>query len=471
MSITADQRSAFESLKEKLPVDLAPGFSIATTGELDPASPWVKKMQEFSRTSGEHAYAYFNYIARSTGPLKRTRRTPKKIISAEGFPPWVTVTYLYPPPMSFYTIPVTRKNPEGRKIKHFVLHSFGHGWHASYKDKKWKGWMNSSAKGQGVQAYEFEGRTVYIAKGSDSETLAHIDRFANGLQWCQRSASTATPHFFIDRAGNLVVIGDCNDLLFTSNSVSKTSCGVELEEAFYVLDNPKGKRKKARFKSGGRPPGTAGNIKYFAFSPQQLFTLSILVKKLETVYPALKARNVSFDRRTFVPSSPAGYTMHDFLKQPTETKDGRRIDGHFDVSPQFLTQDLWDSFFNLVDKHAHITAANVFKPRPRYNDSDQFLQVPALSDTQLESMTERLFHLAKTQGVAYDRSTSLAQRTRKEENSSTGKLATKRANQETQEVADIKQLSQRTQAPIIDSPTLNLGVGDDGHQVGSDDMW
>jgi len=358
-----------------------------------------------------------------------------------------------------------------RKVKHFVLHSFGHAWHATYENKKWIGWLNSSRDGRGVQAHEFEGRTVYVAKGSDPDTLAHLARFSNGLEWCQRAASRATAHFFIDRDGNLVVIGDCNDLLFTSNEVSKTSCGVELEEAFYVLDNPTGKKNRARFKSSGSPPGTAGNIKYFSFSPQQLFTLSILVKKLEFAYPALKERNISFDRRTFTSSGAPGYTMHDFLKQPTETKDGERRGGHFDVSPQFLTQDLWDSFFDLVDKHAHITKANLFRPWQRYEDSGRSFKVEALSDTQLESMTERLFHLAKTQGVAYDRSAYLAQRTRKEENSSTGKLATQRAKQETQKVSDLQQLSQRTQAPIIDSPARDLGVGEDGHQVGSDDMW
>ena len=454
---TADQRSAFEALKEKLPVDLVPGYSIATSGELDPTSPWVNKMQRFSKDLGTNAYAYFNYTARSKGPLKRTRRTPKKILSPEGFPPWVTISYAYPPPQAFYSM------AREREVKHFVMHSFGHGWHASFRDGKAVGWMNSSRNGRGVQPYEFEGRTVYVAKGSDPETLAHFTRFSAGLRACLHSAAKATAHFFIDRAGNLVVIGDCNDVMFTSNSVSKTSCGVELEEAFYVMDIPRGRKNRAIFKSGGRPPGTAGNIEYFAYSPQQLFTLSILVKKMELAYPQLKARNLSFDRRTFNAGSPAGYTMHDFIKQ-------KKRGGHFDISPQFLSQDLWDSFFDLVDTHTHITPANLFRPRQQYHDSGQSLQTEEISEQHLESMTERLFHLAQTQGVAYNRTEYLARRSRKEENSSVGKMATKRAKQESQKVADVQQISQRTQSPIVDSPSVDLYY-DEGEQVCSDDMW
>lgn len=465
MTTTPDQRNAFEALKEKLPVDLVPGYSVATTGEIDPTSPWVNKMRRFSKDLGVNAFAYFNFIARSKGPLRKIRRTPKKIISPEGFPPWVTVSYAYPPPQAFYS------TPKDRLVKHFVFHSFGHGWHATIRDKRAIGWLNSSRGGRGVQPYVFEGRTVYVAKGSDPETLAHFTRFSAGLRACLHSAAKATAHFFIDRAGNLVVIGDCNDVMFTSNSVNKSSCGVELEEAFYVLDNPKGKKNRAIFRSGGRPPGTAGNIQYFAYSPQQLFTLSILVKKLETSYPALKARNISFDRRTFTSSSPAGYTMHDFIKQPTKTKSGKPKGGHFDVSPQFLTQDLWDSFFDLVNTHTHITPANLFRPRQTYHDSGQSLQEEPLSEEALESMTERLFQMAQSQGMAYNRANYLAQRTRKETNSTVGKLATKRAKQETQKVADLQQLSQRTQDPVIDSPVQVPPHDDEGLQVCSDDMW
>lgn len=451
----ADQKNAFEALKEKLPVDLVPGFSVSSTGEFDPSSPWVAKMQRFSKDLAINAFAYRNYTARRNGPLRKTRRTPKKTISTEGFPPWVTVSYVSPPPQAFYSL-----NSE-RAVKYFVFHSFGHMWHATVRKKRAAGWMNSTRRGRGVQAYEHEGSTVYVAKGSDPESLAHFTRFSAGLRACLNSAARATAHFFIDRDGNLVVVGDCNDVMFTSNQLNKTSCGVELEEAFYVVDNPKGSNKRANWKPGGRPPGTAGNVKYFAYSPLQLFTLSVLVRKLEVAYPDLKARNVFFNRRSFTKTSPPGYTMHDFIQGSS----------HLDVSPQFLSQDLWNSFFELVDTHTHITPANVFLPRQRYSDSGQSVMAEQVSTQSLESMTERLFSLAQDQGMAYNRSAYLAQRDRGSSNNEVATSAVKKANSEAQKVADLNQLTQRTQEPVQDYPTTELVTGDDGFQVGSDDMW
>jgi hypothetical protein len=454
----ADQRNAFDALKEALPVDLVPGFSVVTPGveELVPASPWTQKMKRFSDDLAVNAHAYYNFTARRKGPLKRTLRTPKKVISPEGFPPWVNVTYTYPPAQAFYTM------SENRSVQYFIFHSFGHAWHATVRDGKSIGWMNSTRGGRGVQAYEFDNRTVYVAKGSDPETLAHFTRFSAGLRACLHSAAKATAHFFIDRGGNLVVIGDCNDVMFTSNQLNKKGIGVELEEAFYVLHDTKGKGNKAVWRPGGNPPGTAGNIEYFAYSPQQLFTLSILCKKLETVFPKLKERNVYFNRRNFKKTDPPGYTMHDFIKGST----------HLDVSPQFLTQDLWDRFFSLVDTHTHITPHNVFYSNTRRpEDTAQAQSGAPLSTDQLESMTERLFAGAKEQGLAFDRSQFLAERTRREANQTVAKSATKRAKSVSQQVADMHAVTQKTQNPMIDSPSLTQSVDAEGNQVGSDAFW
>ncbi len=457
----ADQINAFEALKEALPVDLVPGFSVATTGELNPDSPWTKKMKRFADDLAVNAHAYFNYTARRKGPLRRTRRTPKSVLSPEGFPPWVTVTYTYPPPQAFYSMPPT-KNRSARDVQYFIFHSFGHGWHASSSQKKRIGWMNSSRRGRGVQPYEFQNQTVYVPKGSDPETLEHFTRFSAGLRACLHSAARATAHFFIDRAGNLVVIGDCNDVMFTSNQLNKKGLGVELEEAFYVMSDTKGRKNTAVWRAGGRPPGTRGNIEYFAYSPQQLFTLSILCKKLETAFPKLKERNLYFDRRARTNKDPAGYTMHDFIKGST----------HLDVSPQFLTQDLWDRFFALVDTHTHITPHNVFYPNARRrSDSGQTQQVEALSTDRIEAMTERLFAAAREQGVAFDRAAFLAQRSRKDSNSSTAKAATKRAKDVSQKVADTNQVAQKTQNPVIDSPSPDQPVDQYGNQVCADIFW
>ncbi len=455
MGLNAEQQNAFDQLQGHLPADLVPGYSVATAGTVEPESVWVKRMQRFSKDLGANAYAYFNFNARTKGGLQRMRRTPKKVISGEGFPPWVTITYAYPPPFAFYSM------SKEREVKHFVMHSFGHAWHASMKNGKRVGWMNSSRGGRGVVAIEKDGQTIYIAKGSDVESMAHFTRFSAGLRACLNSAAKATAHFFIDRDGNLVVIGDCNDVMFTSQSISKSSCGVELEEAFYVTEDTKGRGNKALWKPGGNPPGTAGNVEYFSYSAKQLLTLSILIKKLETAYPQLKQRNVSFDRRAFTKNDPAGYTMHDFIKNSH----------HLDISPQFLTTALWDSFFNLVDTHTHINPTNVFRPRQRYTDSGQSQIVEPLSTETMTAMTERAYNFAKETGVAFNRSASLAQSTKQSVNDSAGKGATKNAHKVAQQVADTVRVVQQTQSPVEVYPTSDMATGVTGVQVGSDDTW
>lgn len=460
MPLSAEQENALEQLKGHIPADAIPGYSFATTGEISPESPWITGMQKFSSQLSENAYAYFNFNARAKGGLKRIRRTPKKIISSEGFPPWITITYAYPPPFSFYSL------NKDREVSHFILHSFGHAWHASYgtegatKGKK-IGWMNSSSAGKGVIAIERNGQTIYIAKGSDPVTMAHFTRFSAGLRACLDSAAQATAHFFIDRAGNLVIVGDCNDVLFTTKGMNKVALGVELEEAFYTTHDTKGENNKVAWRSGGNPPGTAGEIEYFTYSIEQLLTLSILVKKLETVYPLLRQRNVSFVRRSITKDSPPGYTMHDYVMS----------NKHIDVSPHFREPALWDAFFTLVDSHTHITASNVFRPRQDYWDSGQSHLVQPLSTQTLTAMTERVYNFAKETGVAYNRSANLAQVTKPTINDSAGKGATKNALKTSQEVANTIRIAQQTQEPVTEYPTSDMATGVSGLQVGSDDMW
>lgn len=460
MALSAEQENALNQLRGHIPADAIAGYSFATTGEISPESPWVTKMQKFSSQLNENAYAYFNYNVRAKGGIKKIRRTPKKVISSEGFPPWITVTYAYPPPFSFYSM------HNEREVSHFILHSFGHTWHASYGTKgdtkgKKIGWFNSRTAGKGVVAIEQNGQTIYIAKGSDPTTMAHFTRFSAGLRACLNSAAQASAHFFIDRAGNLVIIGDCNDVIFTTRGMNKVALGVEMEEAFYVTHDTRGKGNKVAWKSGGNPPGTAGDVEYFTYSIEQLLTLSILVKKLEIAYPQLRQRNVSFVRRSVTKDSPPGYSMHDYVMK----------NKHIDVSPHFREQALWDSFFALVDTHTHITSTNVFKPRQNYYDSGQSQLVEPLSSETLTAMTERVYNFAKERGVAYNRSANLAQTSKATINDSAGKGATKNALKTSQEVANTVRAAQQTQEPVTEYPTSDWAVDEDGLQVGSDDVW
>jgi len=447
------QKAKYDQVTDMLPADLVPGYVVASSGNVDPESAFLKGMARFSRDMERNAYSYFNVAATGKGPLKKRRRRPVKIISPVGFPPDISITYTYPPMFAFRT-PMSV-----REVKHFVLHSFGHGWHATYKDKRWIGWLNDKAAKKGAVPIQFENKTVYIPKGSDPESMAHFSRFSAGLRACLGTAAKATAHFFIDRDGNLVVVGDCNDILYTSQGVSRTSCGVEIEEAFYVLQDTKGKGNKAKWRPGGSPPGTGGNIKYFAYSPKQLMTLSILVKKLETAYPLLKERATLFDRQTLRPTGPPGYTMHDFI----------RGSHHIDVSPHFLTRDFWEVFFELVDSHTHINASNVFKPRQKWRDSGVSEQVPPLADVTVTAMTDRLLQLSKTRGLAVQRSFKSVQQPREEINVQAGNNAITESDKITRQTADAVQLMQQTQNLEIPTPAKEQEETVYGLEVGSDD--
>ena len=457
MPLTEKQQSAYDMLKEKIPADLVPGYNVSSGDDAQPQSEWLKSMQRWSKDLGTNAYAYYNYTARGK-QLKSTRRRPTKVLSSEGFPPWVSVAYAFPPPGAFYS-----ENGK-RNVKHVVLHSFGHGWMAGYvKPRKgkgyWGGWMNSKKKKKGVQVFEFEGKTVYVPKGSD-EQQHHPNKFSAGLQACLNSAKSASAHFFIDRVGNLVVIGDCNDVMFTSNGLNKTGVGIELEEAFYVVEHPDS--KSAKFKAGGNPPGTDGNVEYFAYSPLQLLTLSIVCAKLEIAYPELKQRNVDFTRRSQNKSSPAGYSMHDFAKGSH----------HFDVSPAFLEQETWDRFFTLVDSHTHINAGNVWKPRQKYKRSgagEELIRAPLTSEVT-SNFTKLLLDSSHSTGVAIARSEMTSELKKQAVNEEAGDRAVQESQKVLKEAANTYNMTQQSENPPVSRVSRNIAVAQN-IQAQTSDYW
>lgn len=459
--LTSEQKSAFDQLKEVMPTDLVPGYTVATTGEVDPDSEFLKGMRSYSKLLGENAYAYFNFVGKGKR-FRRLRRRPKKILSPEGFPPWVTISYAFPPPRSFQT------PSKEREVNHFVMHSFGHGWMATWskKSRKWIGWMNSKRKKRGVQVHELDGKTIYVAKGSDPETLTHFQRFRAGLGSCLAFSSGKAPNFFIDRAGNLVVIGDCNDIQIASNWLDRHGVAVELEEAFYTLHDTGGSKNKAKFRSDGTPRGTGGNVTYLAYSPQQLLTLSIVCKKIETAYPQIRNRHLSFaDRTSTWKNTEPGYAIHDWIKQG---KKG----GHYDVSPHFITQEFWDAFFELVDSHKHINPTNVFKPRQKYSDVGKSYLVEPLSDDALEAMTDRMLQFARDRGLSEERANNLVNTSKQVTNTEVGTAAAKESLKVSQQVSTTTSVAQQTQSPPVSLPEPDLPIYEvDGQQVCSDDSW
>lgn len=405
MALTPDSQNRLDQLVDKLPVDAVPGIATTVADTTVPGNQYAAQMRSFAKEFEANAATYYNNDVPSFGPKRYPRGVPIRVISPVGFPPGVQVTYGVPPSGAAFL-------PNGvRDVKLFVLHSFGHGWTATHKGT---GWLNSKSAKRGAVPYKDGNRTIYIARGSDPANMGHFTRFAAGLRACMAATAKATAHFFIDRAGNLTVIGDCNMILATTGGVNAIQLGVELEEAFYVLEDPKGGKKKAIWRPGGNPAGTIGNVKYFSYSPEQLLTLSVLAKKLETVYPVLKERNIHIVPKTVDKSSAPGYTMHHAVK----------VGNHIDISPQFLDLGLWDSFFALVDSHTHINPTNVFFEAKQYNLQAQagMFQVPASDATN--GLDSQLAGMVNTQVQSASRADQLLSAGREQQSERAARGAT-----------------------------------------------
>jgi len=434
--------SAYEELQEKLPFDLVPGYSVSSGDDADPQTEWLKGLKRLSSDLGENAFAYFNYEARK-GPLKGRQRRPRKVMSGEGFPPWVNIGYAYPPPQAFYT-------PwKARTVKHIVLHTFGHAFMSAFlkygkkkrrkkgKPGEWVGWMNSNRKNRGIEQFEYDGKIVYVPKGSDAN-MHHPRKFSAGLSACLSSSRKASAHFFIDRNGNLMIIGDVNDVLFTSNALSKTSVGIEMEEACYV-EEPLPKTIKLR--AAGSPPLTAGNVIYPAFTAKQLLTLSIVCRKMETAFPEIERRTL-LTPHSANKASPPGYSMHLAAKGAH----------HSDASPHFLDElyaenfVTWDNFFALVDEQDQINETNLWKPRQKYKKStkgEELIRAPVSEDVT-NNFEQILLSFSHSTGVGVSRASKSSEVTKPQINEEAGKQAKKESQKMKNTAASTYQRTQGT---------------------------
>ena len=268
----------------------------------------------------------------------------KKIINGSGFMEGTSVTYT--PPGVMGTIGWVK--PDDREIKQFVIHSFGHPWHAYQVGDKWKGRMNES--GGAVQALipkDNISQLVYVASGTAvDQGMSNPERFVSGFSSAlNANDSTVGAHYFIDRLGNLYVVADCNDIINSSLELSNTCLSVVLEEAFYSEQEISPASPATWLPDNG---GTAGTLQAFDFSPSQFLTLSILIKKLQLVYPNLRTTDHSTSIGSVGPSQN-GYVLHGHIRQ---TKN-------VDPLPHFSTEEEWEALFGLVNSH-NLKAEDVF---------------------------------------------------------------------------------------------------------------
>jgi hypothetical protein len=271
----------------------------------------------------------------------------RRILDAQGFPANIEVKYTYAAPGSY----VPWASDEDREIKQIVLHSFGQSWHAYKTNGEWFGVMNDADK---VSAYYFVkdgvNKTVWVPKGSDpNRGYAQWDRLTSSIRaLVQAPPGVSGVHFVIDRAGNLYVMGDCNDVMGSSGVLSDTCISIALEEALYAPTISEGNSKRelpATWLPSGTPLGTEGTLQHWDYSAFQYVTLATLIRKLQNGIPTLKTVTHSSTPRS-VDSSFIGYTMHSHITDAPQNI--------VDVSPHFQEDQDWIELFELVEVQASV---------------------------------------------------------------------------------------------------------------------
>jgi len=305
---------------------------------------WMDMVTQLTQFMEKNVAYYVN-----AGVVDAPETQKRRMISEDGFPAYVKINYTFLSPGGF----TPWSSIEDREIKQVVLHSFGQQWHAFQSSGKWFGVMNSPDKME-MYFYEETGQKMrWIPKGSDPDQgMAHKGRLAAALNACMfPSPGTAGVHFIISRSGDLYILADCNDVMNSAQDLSPTALTIALEEALYIEVESGQSRPVATWLPTGSPLGTDGTLGYWDWSEQQYLTLSILLKKLQTAYPALAVRTHTSSPGEAT-SDFVGYTMHSHISGA----DPR----YTDVSPHLQTADAWTDLFDLVDQQKQITATNVW---------------------------------------------------------------------------------------------------------------
>lgn len=278
----------------------------------------------------------------------------RRVLNNSKFADNAVVTYAYPSPMSYEPRPYG----EYREVMHVVVSAFGSFYDAQLLNK-----------GDRV----ISGNDVRIS-GADPEQAYHSpNRVWSGIRsvLVNTGKKLSGAHFYIDRLGNLIVMGDVDMTMIGSVPCSSSAIFVALEESIAVPTS-------AWYASRPTPrailSGDDRNVVSDGFTEAQYMTLGTLLKKLELGFPdlvggggggnftAVEARAVSL-----------GYADRDGLAIK-EVEDSDTPGYVTDAWPMLTTEEEWQELFELyVDVHEDIAEDDVWKnPQP--------LSMPWLSD-------------------------------------------------------------------------------------------
>ncbi len=281
----------------------------------------------------------------------------RRVLDNSKFPDNAGVTYAYPNPMSYEPRPYG----EYREVMHVVVSAFG-----SYYDAQL---MN---KGDRV----ISGGDVRISGADPAQAYHSPNRVWSGIRsvLVNTGKKLSGAHFYIDRLGSLIVMGDVDMTMIGSVPCSPSAIFIALEESIAV---------KTEDWYASRPVGRVilsgddRNVVSDGFTEAQYITLGILLKKLELGFPDLVGGGgggnfTAVENRAI----SLGYADRDGLaiKEVTDSDTPGYVT---DAWPMFTTEEDWQELFEFyVDVHEDIAEDDVWKnPQP--------LAMPWLSEVPL----------------------------------------------------------------------------------------
>jgi len=280
----------------------------------------------------------------------------RRVLNNSKFPDNVQVIYAYPNPMSYEP----RAYGVYREVTHVVVSAFG-----SYYDAQL---LN---KGDRVISND-----VRISGADPNQSYHSPNRVWSGIRsvLVNSGKKLSGAHFYIDRLGNLIVMGDVDMTMIGSVPCSPTAVFIALEESIAV---PTADWYASRPTPRAVLSGDDRNVVSDGFTEAQYVTLGILLKKLELGFPDLVGGGgggnfTAVENRAV----SLGYADRDGLavKEVAESDTPGYVT---DAWPILTTEEEWQELFEFyVDVHENIEDDDIWKnPQP--------LSMPWLSDVPL----------------------------------------------------------------------------------------
>jgi len=270
----------------------------------------------------------------------------QRVLNNSKFPDNVQVIYAYPNSMSYEP----RAYGTYREVTHIVVSAFG-----SYYDAQL---LN---KGDRV----ISGGGVRISGADPNKSYHSPNRVWAGIRsvLVNTGKKLSGAHFYIDRLGNLIVMGDADMTMIGSVPCSPTAIFIALEESISV---PTAAWYASRPNPRAILSGDDRNVVSEGFTGAQYTTLGILLKKLELGFPDVVGGGGGGNFTVVANRAVSlGYADRDGLaiQEVAESDTPGYVT---DAWPILTTEEDWQELFEFhVDIHEDIVDDDVWRnPQP-----------------------------------------------------------------------------------------------------------